>query len=169
MDVLNATIRAVFASVDDVVLECIFVVRACVMKSVPAFLQGAYCSAMRVALRWADRDRDSRDIVGQTRAWKLFLFFQRLLLYRRGLVPKSRLRDLFATGHWVEFLVHNQECTDQLVVVVRCRRRRHRGDDPQRRSDRAEVLVQMCEPIPGRHVFELAPIAPGTEAILEVL
>ena len=68
MDVSNATIRAVFASVDDVVLECIFVVRACVMKSVPAFLQGAYCSAMRVALRWADRDRDSRDIVRQTRA-----------------------------------------------------------------------------------------------------
>ena len=69
MDILNATIQAVFASLDDVDLEGIFVVKVCIMKSA----HPSYGSAMRVALREAHRARDSRDTVGQTRAWKLFL------------------------------------------------------------------------------------------------
>ena len=83
-----------FASFDEVDLEGIFLVRACVMKSVPAFLKGACCSVMRVALREADRERDSRDLVGQTRVWKLFLLLPRLLLHRPprgGLVPTRRV------------------------------------------------------------------------------
>ena len=95
---------------------------------------------MRVALREADRARDSRDIVGQTRAWKLFLLLPRLLLHRPprgGLVPKSRLLErfsLFATGHWAELLDHSLVCADQAAVASRRRRRRDRGDDPQRRG-----------------------------------
>ena len=41
------------------------------------------------------------------------------------------------------------------------------GDDPQRRADRAEALVQMGELSAGRHALEGAPIAPGTEATLK--
>ena len=96
---------------------------------VSAFSKGAY-SAMRVALREGDRARDSRDIVGQTRAWKLFLLLPRLLLHRPprgGLVPKSRLRErfsLFATGHWFELFDHSQVCADQPAVASRRRRDR---------------------------------------------
>ena len=145
------------------------------MKSAPAFLKGAYCSAMRVALREADRSRDSRDIVGQTRAWKLFLLRPRLLLHRPprgGLVPRSRLLkrfSLFATGYSAELLDHSQVCADQAAVASRRRRRRDRGDDPQRRVDRAEALVQIGELSSGRHALEGAPIAPGTEATLKAL
>ena len=67
------------------------------------------------------------------RAWKLFL--PRLLLHRPprgGLVPKSRLHK-------------SNSCADQAAVASRRRRRRDRGDDPQRRADRAEALVQMGE------------------------
>ena len=69
MDISNATIQAAFASLDDVDLEGIFVVKVCVMKSA----HPPYGLAMRVALREADRACNSRDTVGQTRAWKLFL------------------------------------------------------------------------------------------------
>ena len=102
MDISKATIRAGFASLDEVDFEGIFLVRACVMKSAPAFLKGAHCSAMRVALREADQARDSRDIVGQDQGLEVV---SALLLHRPprgGLVPKICLFErfsLFATGH----------------------------------------------------------------------
>ena len=75
--------------------------------------------------------------------------------------------SLFATGHWVELLEHSQVCADQAAVATRRLRRRDRGDNPQRRADRAEALVQMAELSAGRHALDGAPIAPGTEATLK--
>ena len=63
---------------------------------------------------------------------------------RGGLVPKSHLLERFfsfATGHWAELLDHSQVCADQAAIASRRRRRCDRGDDPQRRVNRAEALA----------------------------
>ena len=63
-------------------LEEVFHRRALLMKSPPAFLKGAFRSAMRLALGELDSARDSNDPTRAIRAWKLFPLLPRLLLFR---------------------------------------------------------------------------------------
>ena len=127
-EIPQRVLREAFASLDSVNVEEDFVTRACVMKSPPRFLQGAYRSAMRIALSEADRARDARDTTGQVRAWKLFLLLPRILLFRppRGVfVQKSRLFEpfqLFSAGRWVALLEASRECANQAAVCSRRRR-----------------------------------------------
>ena len=128
----QGVMREAFESMDSVNVEEEFVTRACVMKTLPRFLQGAYRSAMRIALTEADRARDTRDTTVQIRAWKLFfLLLPRILLYRfarGGLVPKSRLFErfqLFSAGRGVDLLEASQECANQAAVFSRRRTGAH--------------------------------------------
>ena len=85
-EIPQRVLREAFASLDSVNVEEDFVTRACVMKSPPRFPQGAYRSAMRIALSEADRARDA------ARAWKFFLFLPQILFFRPprgGVVHKS--------------------------------------------------------------------------------
>ena len=84
-----ATLRGAFASLDDVNLVEEFDERACVMKSVPRFMNGPHRIAMRVAL-------DTTDEVRVERGWKLFLLLPRMLLHRAsrgGLIPRPKLMN----------------------------------------------------------------------------
>ena len=132
-EIPQRVLREAFASLDLVNVEEDFVTRACVMKSPPRFLQGAFRSALRIALSEADRARDTRDTTCQVRAWKLFLLFPRILLFRPprgGLVEKSRLLErfqLFSAGRWVALLEASRECPNQAAVSSRRRRRRDRS------------------------------------------
>ena len=126
----RVTIRAGFASFDEVDLEGILLVRACVMKSKPACVwhcarltEPVIPGTLLVRPGFGSCFCSSRDCCC-------------IAHHVVGLVPKSRLLErfsLFTTGHWTELLDHSQVCADQAVVASRRRRRRDRGDDPQRR------------------------------------
>ena len=95
------------------------------MKAPPAFLKGAYRSAMRFALEEADAARERGHNITLERAWKLFLLLPRLLLQRPprgGNVPKCRLQErfaAFAAGQWDVFLEGSRVCADQAAVASR--------------------------------------------------
>ena len=59
----------------------IFTKRARVLKSPPAFLEGAFWSCMRLALQEAECGRAEHNEVRSVRAWKLFLLLPRLVLH----------------------------------------------------------------------------------------
>ena len=57
---------------------------------------------------------------------------------------------------------------DEEVAIAR-RRRRHQGDDVQKRAARAELQVALGELSSARQVLEEEEIAPGTRATLQQL
>ena len=128
----SAETRAAMSFFDTCEVEGEFLDRTCVMKSPPAFLKGACCSAMRFELDEADTARARGHHVGLSRAWKLFMLLPRPLLHkppRGGLVPKSHLRERFvdfAAGRWERLLDANRGCVEQAAVASR-RRPRRRG------------------------------------------
>ena len=87
----------------------VIAVRACV-KVPPAFLRGAYKSAMRLALQEIVSGMEIQNQLWMSRGWKLFILLPRILLFRPargGKVPKNQLLDRFqkfANGEWVHFL-----------------------------------------------------------------
>ena len=165
-----AILRGAFASLDDVNLVEEFDERACVMKSVPRFMQGPYRIAMRVALQ----EMNSADEVQVERGWKLFLLLPRLLLYRAprgGLIPRAKLMsrlELFNRGDWRQLLEASRNCCHQ-AAVLRRRRNRRSEDDITRRVNRAESLVHMGELSSARQALEGASLAPGSDATLNAL
>ena len=116
--------RAALGGLDHVDLEVEFATRACVMKSLPAFLKGQYRAAMRFALSKADWARDAQDERATVKAWKLFLLFPRLLLHKQprgGHVPKSRSKDRFtdfARSSWGHLLTQSRQCADQAQTLA---------------------------------------------------
>ena len=158
MDISNATIRAAFRSPRRSLIG------RCVMKST---LEGSvlFCDALWHCARLTEPAIPGTLLV-RPGLWKMFLLLPRVLLLRPprgGLVPKSRLLERFSLFRDGSL----GRSADQAAVASRRRRRRDRGDDPQRRADRVEALVQMGELSAGRHALEGAPIAPGTEATLK--
>ena len=164
-----ATLRGAFASLDDVNLVEEFDERACVMKSVPRFMNGHYRIAMRVALE----EMNTTDEVRVERGWKLFLLLPRMLLHRAsrgGLIPRPKLMnrlDLFNRGVW-RLLEAGRKCSHQ-AAVSRRRKNRRPEQDIVRRVSRAESLVHMGELSSARQALEGASLAPGSEATLNAL
>ena len=103
------------------------------------------------------------------------MLLPRLLLHRPprsdhvSAVPPSRTIFFFAAGQWVEPLEHSQVCADQAASASQRWRRCDPGDDPQRRADRAETLVQVEDLPADRHALEGAPVATGTDAKVNAL
>ena len=94
----SPALQAGFRWLATVDLEAVFRGRAVKMKSVPVFMQGAYRSAMRVAMSEIDAGRSNVDRTRSAAGWRLFMLLPRLLLFRPsrgGLVPKSRLSQRF--------------------------------------------------------------------------
>ena len=79
--------------------------------------EGAYRSAMRVALAEIDQGRSEEDVTRSSRGWKLFLLLPRLLLHkppRGGLVPKKQLQhrfEVFSQGDWASLLKDMEHAT----------------------------------------------------------
>ena len=92
-------------SLDEVILEDVFSVRARLMATVPKFLRGAYRAAVRVALDGVLAGWEQNDTMLQIRSWKLFLLIPRMFLFRSskgGLLPRDNDRgpcvDVHAGG-----------------------------------------------------------------------
>ena len=71
-----------FASLDEVDLAEVFEVGACVMKSIPKFMRGAYRWAMKVSLQEIQKGSAANNSTVETRGWKLFFLLPRLLLFK---------------------------------------------------------------------------------------
>ena len=69
-------------SLDEVILEDVFSVRARLMVTVPKFLRGAHRAAVRVPLDGVLAGWEQNDTMLQIRSWKLFLLIPRMFLFR---------------------------------------------------------------------------------------
>ena len=131
--------NAAFRILEGVSLVEIFHRRACVMRSVPFVVRGAYRMAMRIALHQVVTGRDQNSEVRVSRGWKLSTLLPRLLLHRPprgGLVPKRQLEErfrLFQQGDWRELVARSSSIDAQAHQLSSRRRRRHRQDDEERR------------------------------------
>ena len=147
----------------------IFHRRACVMRSVPLVVRGAYRMAMRIALQEVVTGRDQNS---EMRVGNCSHLLPRLLLHRPprgGLVPERQLEErfrLFQQGEWGKHEARSSLIDAQAHQLSSRRRRRHRQDDEERRCDRARSLVHMGELSAARRVLDAAPLAPGTMATL---
>ena len=139
------------------------------MRSVPHFLKGPFRNALRLALEEAV----SEEVIRQERCWKLMLLLPRMLLHRPprgGLIAKDKLHQRFQSfvrGEWLMLLEASGRCDEEAAIARR--RRRHRGDDVQKRAARAELKVALGELSSARQALEREEIAPGTRATLQQL
>ena len=170
---LTPATRAALRGLDEVDVQHIFRGRAIVIKSSPRLIRGAYTSAMRLALTAAADRVSARDEPGLCRAWKLFLFLPRMLLFRpsRGGFILPCLFERFAPfsrGHWIDLLLASQTSSeDARRVQQRCSRTA--SDSVERRTERAFCLAQLGEPSSARQVLEGDAVAPGNDRNLRAL
>ena len=152
----------------------VFTHRACVMKVPPAFLRGAYRSAMRLALQEIISGMESDNQVRITRGWNLFILLSRMLLFKPptgGKVAKNKFLGQFtkfAQGQWLELLCASAEASKS-AADIRARRSRTRMDPMDQRVQRAEALLSMGEISAARHALEGSPVAPGSEETCNAL
>ena len=163
-----------FASLDEVDLAEVFEVRACVMKSIPKFMRGAYRGAMKLSLQEIQRGSVVNNSTVETRGWKLFFLLPRLLLFkppRGGLVPRGRLQERmskFASGEWELLLRVSLESSLQ-GINVSCKSRRRQRDTVASRVSRAIGLANVGELSNARQAPEGDAVAPGNERTWKLL
>ena len=168
IDVRARTIAVGMASLDMVDMHEVFQRRAMVMRTVPVFLKGAFKAALRVALEERILGEANGDFIKVQRAWKLFMLLPRMILFRPprgGKVPRKQLEErcqAFARGDWMYLVRQSMQAAEQGSVHASRWRRRHRGDDVNRRAARALRLVQLGEVSSARQAVEGAEVAPGT-------
>ena len=173
LDVRARNVAIGMASLDEFHLPEIFKHRARVMRSVPLFLKGAFRGAMRVAFEEAQFARDTNDATRNSRAWKLFMLFPRMLLSRPprgGQVPKKQLEErfsMFSAGQWAELIRGSLALSATRPQAAIRRRRKRNHDDVQKRADKAMQLVQMGELSAGRLALDGALVAGGDGATLK--
>ena len=118
-----------------------------------------------------------KDIVRQTRAWKLFLLLPRMLLHRKArggqkAIPRHKLEERFVwfvAGRWLDLVELARQTEEQAQQSSVRRRRRQSTDDLAKRAERAVTLVQMGEVSRARQALEGAQLAPGTLDTLRAL
>ena len=151
-------IREGFASPNDVDLMQLFRRRGHVMRSVPQVIKGACTATMRVSFY---------DVEVEVRAWKLFLLFPRMLLFRPargGKVSKGHLMERLyslSSGQWAQLIARSSQISQEVASISMRRRRREAGLELERRAARAEQLAALEELSAGRQLLEGAAIAPG--------
>ena len=80
------------ASLDVLDHKEVFERRASVMRTVPLFLRRAFSTALRLATQQITSGREAQNATLVSRAWKLFMFLPRLLLFRlpaRSVCPEG--------------------------------------------------------------------------------
>ena len=102
------------------------------MRSPPKFLEGAYVSAVRLAMEEVREDRRTNNDARRIREWELFLMIPRMLLVkpRKGSFAKSKLRERFAQfaqGRWIALISASREVS-LAVAVAKSRRSRNFAD-----------------------------------------
>ena len=118
----TAVLQAAFRSMDEVDVCHQFRQRAAVMKSVPRFLKGSFCKALKVALNEIVRNRGEAEL---ERGWKLLLMLPRMLLHRPpggGKIAKSKLIarfEAFNRGEWINLVAASELCDDKAASARR--------------------------------------------------
>ena len=162
-----AAMRAAFVTLDTIILPDLLKKRPSVLKSVLHFLKGRFRNALRLALKEAV----SEEVFRQERGWELLLLLPRMLLPRPprgGLIAKDKLHERFrsfARGEWLMLLEASGRCDEEAAIARR--KRRHQGDDVQKRAAQAELKAALGES--ARQALEGEEIAPGTRATLQQL
>ena len=113
--------------------------RANLMRSPPKFLEGAYVSAVRLAMEEVREGRRTNNDVRRIRGWKLFFMIPRMLVkpLKRSLMPKSKLRERFAQfaqGSWIALISASREVSEA-VAVAKSGRSRNFADTVERRAE----------------------------------
>ena len=167
-------LQRAFALLDGVDLKSRFTFRACVMRTVPHFMKGAFRLGLRVALEEVLVGHSQRCDVRMTRGWKLFMLLPRMILHRPprgGQMPRKKLEErvqLFQSGQWLQ-LLEASVSNDMQGHQVSSRRRRRQIDSVEKRAERARSLVHLGELSAARVALEGAQVAPGTLATLREL
>ena len=167
-------LQGAFASLDGVNLKDRFKFRACVMRTVPYVMKGAFRLGLRAALEEVLAGFTQRSDVRMARGWKLFMLLPRMMLHRPprgGGVPRKKLEErvqLFQNGQWSQLLERSLS-NDEQAHHVSSRRRRHQTDSVEKRAERARNLVHLGELSAARIALEGAQVAPGTLATLREL
>ena len=91
---LSPALQAGFWWLATVDVEAVFRRRAVLMKTVPVFMQGAYRSAMRVAISEIDAGRSNGDRTRSAAGWRIFMLLPRLLSFH----PRRVCRSLAVSG-----------------------------------------------------------------------
>ena len=164
-------LQGAFASLDGVDLKDRFKFRACVMRTVPYFMKGAFRLGLRAALEEVLVGFTQRSDVRMARGWKLFMLLPRNKPPRGGGVPRKKLEErvqLFQNVQWSQLLERSLS-NDEQAHHVFSRRRRHQTDSVEKRAERARNLVHLGELSAARIALEGAQVAPGTLATLREL
>ena len=168
---VSEALRDALVSLDGVNVETEFRRRANLMRSPPKFMEGAYVSAVRLAMEEVREGRRTNNEARRIRGWKLFLMIPRMLLVkpRKGsLMPKSKLRERFAQfaqGRWIALISASRDVSFA-VAVAKSRRSRNLADTVERRAERARVLASMGELSSARLALEGEAVAPSDQATL---
>ena len=125
-------VSAGLSSLDQVNMRDVFERRAIVivMRTIPQFLRGAFAAGLRVALDECALGHAAGDQTRITRAWKLFLLFPRMLLWRLprgGKVSRKQMQarcDAFNTGAWRSLIDDSMRVAHQGSANASCQRRR---------------------------------------------
>ena len=103
---------------------------ACVMRTVPHIMKGAFRLGLRAALEEVLVGHPQRSDVRMARGWKLFMLLPRMMLHkppRGGQVPRKKFEErvqLLQNGQWSQLLERSLS-NDEQAHHVSSRRRRH--------------------------------------------
>ena len=131
------------------------------------------CGAMRIALQEIVEGSEAHNEDRQCRGWKLFLFLPRMLFRppRGGLIPRHRpiAGAVCNVCHGPVDAIVDFESGEFGARKATIRRRRTHVDSPEKRAERAQMLVLMGEVSAGRQALDGAAVAAGTQATLNQL
>ena len=167
--------NASFAALSDVDLKSCFTFRACVMRTVPHIMKGAFRLAIRTALEEILEGHRSDNNARMARGWKLFKLLPRMLLFRPrrgGLVPRKHLEErvrLFQEGQFAVVGTESGKRSPRSPSFNQEEDPSHEQRGHEGGTERPKTLVQFGELSAGRGALEGAEVAPGTLATLREL
>ena len=169
-------LQAALASLDSFSAEDVLLQPCAVFRSPPAFCKAQLRRAITVALQLA-RDASGANPSSQTRAspalaraWKVWLFLPRMLLFRPAQspkVPKQQLLARFTTffqGDWGSL---SRAALDEAGAVGL--HSASPSDDVARRAERAAHLARLGELSAARQALIAEPLAPTSDSTLREL
>ena len=110
------------------------------LKSCPHFLRGRLREGFGFALRERLRAKHEGDVVGESRAWKLFVLLLMMLLYQEeGGDELARTVDTFTQSKWTQLI--NEAAQHELTSVSKGPNER----DEERRGSVAQSLIQKSQ------------------------
>ena len=164
----GARLRAAFVSLDAFCATDVLQQPCPTFRSPPKLLRGPLRQAMHLALSHIQSLSAAATSVESERAWKLWLFLPRMLLFRpqaAARIPAAVLRariTAFQGGDWASLLREASAASPPARASV---------SEPgaEQRADRAVHLARLGELSAARRALLSEPLAPGDQATLQQL